>query len=273
MNIQSLSPRSRLLIGLVAGGLMVALLVTIFARQVGSPPPALGDAVAKTTVFSSGSCSQPNVVAAAAAVPVIDPAVAARRVTLLPGEPAVVAKVNGDEISAVQLEMSVSIAVASHQQTLQQIANRPSGSAPVSVPADLHKTPGQLRHDLLDTFIDQRLLLQEGQRLGLVASDADARAMVQQQAQLMQALTPSDPAYLPIQAFLCVNQFTLATFQSSPLAVQNYRDQLTIGTVENRVVAALPADQKKDQIKQQAAVAAHIQQLRQTGKIELFISV
>ncbi len=143
------------------------------------------------------------------------------------GEPAVVAKVNNDPISAVELEMGVSIMVASQQ-------GADSGPSGIPIPANQTtqmQSPHQIRHDLLDRLIAQRLLLQEGKRLGLTPSVSAAQSMVQQQAQLMKSLQPSDPAYVPIQAYLCVNQLTPDTFASDPSVVQDYSDQLTIGAL------------------------------------------
>jgi hypothetical protein len=260
-----------LILGIALGCLVAGVLIAVAVLR--STPPAFGDAVASTNILTSGTCSQSDVVAAASTVPIIDPARAASHVTLLPGEPAVVAKVNSDSISAVELEMGVSFTVAAHQKALQQANNGPSGTLSPSERAELTKPVHQIRHELFDRLIAQRLLLQEGQRLNLGPSDVAARAYAQQQAQLMRSLRPTDPGFSTIQAYLCVNQLTPDTFGSDPRVIQGYRDQLTIGAAEQKATATLSPDQQRDPAARQAAIDAHTQQLRQNANVQLFITV
>jgi len=260
MSSRSFQSQVRVAVGLG----LVALLVAGFALLSLRPrtPTTFGSGRSANSV-----CNQPAVVAAEATVPVLDLAAAAHRVTIPPGEPPVVARVNGDPITAVELEQRVQIAIKLHQQQLKDL---PPG-APASIRAELEKTPNQIRQEMLDKLIDDRLWLQEGKRLGLVATADAARAEAQRQLQMAQTVPASDPTYVVFQAYLCVNQLDESTYPVNTFVVQGYQDALTIAAVKSHVQAGLPADTQKDHTAVDAAVKAYVLRLRQSGKVEVFI--
>jgi hypothetical protein len=253
------STRSRFLISV--GTLALLLVGGGFAAGVYHP--------AAVNATSNGACGDPAVVAAFATAPVLDTSTLAQTLTIPAGEPTVVATVNGDQITAVELEAHVSFAFKGHQQALKQLP----ADAPADVVAELQKTPKQLRVDLLNKLINNHLFLQEAQRLGIAATLVEAQTEAQQQLQQFQNTPPADPAHISFQAYLCVNGLDTSTFLTNPLVSKGYQDALSIGAVTRHIITAMPQDQQNDPDAIRQAVATYTQQLRQAAQIQVFISL
>lgn len=178
------------------------------------------------------------------------------------GEPLVVATVNGYPLCAQGLELRVEGTLANHQQVLKET---PPG-APSSLLATLKETPNQVRHDALTQMIQERLLLQEGKRLGLTASESAAQAMARQQLQLIDSAPASSPARIQFKAYLRANHLTEQTFVSDPAALGAYRDLLTIQAMRQRIVQGLPPTESST-----AGINAYVQHLWQTGAVRVFL--
>ncbi len=218
---------------------------------------------------SNGACGDPAVIAHFATMPILDPQAFAQTVTIPANEPAVVAMVNSDQITAVELEGRVSLAYKSHQETLKQL----SADAPANMRAELQKTPEQLRQDMLNKLIDERLFIQEARRLGISVSEAEARDEAQHQLQWFQSLPSSDPARDTFQAYLCVNNLDTSTFLTNPLVLQGYQRALTMRAVNQHIIATLPQDQQGDQEAVSKAITAYTQNLRKSAHIQVFIAL
>jgi hypothetical protein len=253
------SSRSRLIISLS----IVTLLL------VGGAFAAQHHQIAPAQAASNGACGDPAVIADFAVVPILDPQALAQTVTIPANEPKVAAVVNGDQITAVELEGYVSIAYKSHQEALKHL----SPDTPAVVRSELQKTPGQLRPDMLNKLIDGRLFMQEAQRLGISVSQAEARDEAQQQLQRFQSLPSSDPAHVTFQAYLCVNNLDTSTFLSNPLVLQGFQHALTMRAVNQHIIATLPQDQQGDQEAIRKAITAYTQNLRRSAYIQIFITL
>lgn len=211
-------------------------------------------------------CQQSDVVIASSTVPLLDPANIAQHYPVAKSISQVAARVNGEDISALQLEMRTVIAVKQHQQSLSGL---PAGAEGVA--AELNKTPNQLGKDMLNKLIEERLLLQEGRRLGLIASRSDAQAMAQHQLDQFATLPSSDPAKITFEAYLCANRLSVSNFASNPYVLQGYQEALTIAAVRYHIVMQLPPSKREDAAAVQVAVNAKVQQLRQSAKIEVYV--
>jgi hypothetical protein len=201
--------------------------------------------------------------------PVLDPHTRAQTTAIPAGEPAIVATVNGHQISAVDLETRVNIAFKSHQASLQQLP----ADAPASTRSALQKTPAQLRKDMLDKLIDAELFMQEAQRLGISVSQAEAQAEAQQQLQRFQSEPTSSPAHTTFQAYLCVNRLDTSNFTTNPLVLRGYHDALVQRAMIQHIIASLPASEQQNQEAIQQAIANYTQKLRQAASIQIFISL
>ena len=179
-----------------------------------------------------------------------------------------VAVVNGDALCRKGLEVRVDSTLASNQKTLQQLQKQPLGPTwPPSLLAQLKQTPNQVRRAALTKMIDEELLLQAGNRLGLTASLAAARAEAQQVLAILQKQPTSSSARVTMDEYLRANHFTEQSFFSDPQVIQGYRDSLTMEAVEHHVVAGLPLGES-----QQAGISAYEQHLWQAGNVQVFLS-
>jgi SurA-like protein len=265
MNVPSIGSRlqSRLpikrwqLVGGVAFIVVVVLIVSLFVLR--QRPPA-------NPASTQGLCAPTATASAAATVTVgmVPPGVT-QPVTLPPGEPQVVATVNGASLYAEDLELRVAGALANHKQALQQA---PPGGLPPNLLATLQETPNQMRHDALTQMIQECLLLQEGNRLGLTASRSAAQAMARQQLQLIQSLPASDQARVSFEAYLHANQLTEQTFLTDPRILSGYRATLTMVAVKQHIVKGLPPNESPT-----AGVNAYVQQLWQRGTVHVYLPV
>jgi hypothetical protein len=188
-------------------------------------------------------------------------------ITISAGEPVVVAVVNGDALCRQGLEWRVDGTLANNQKTLQQLQKAPQGTTwPPSLLALLKQTPNQVRHAALSKMIDEQLLLQAGNRLGLTASLAAARAFAQQQLAILQKQPASSQARVTTDEYLRAHHFTEQSYFSDPQVIQAYRDSLTMEAAEQHVVAGKPAGES-----QQASISAYEQHLWQTGNVHVFL--
>ena len=178
------------------------------------------------------------------------------------GEPLVVATVNGYPLCAEGLELRVEGILANHQQALQQM----SQGAPPSLLATLKETPNQVRHDALTQMIQERLLLQEGKRLGLTASESAAQAMARQQLRLIDSAPASSPARVQFEAFLRANHLTEQTYPSDPDTLSAYADLLTIQAMRQRIEQGLPPSESSTD-----GINAYVQHLWQTGAVHVYL--
>ncbi len=184
-------------------------------------------------------------------------------VTIPAGEPSVVATVNGDPLYAEGLELRVQGALANHRQQLQQ---SPPGSLPPNVAATLQETSNQIRHDMLTQMIQECLLLQEGKRLGLIASTSAAQAMARQQLQLINSMPATDPARVSFEQYLQASHLTEQTFVTDPGILQGYRNALTTAAVRQHIRAGLPPGESAT-----SGINAYIQHLWQTGNVRVYL--
>ncbi|HZC05107.1 MAG TPA: SurA N-terminal domain-containing protein [Ktedonobacterales bacterium] len=178
------------------------------------------------------------------------------------GEPLVVATVNGYPLCAEMLELRVEGTLANHQQALQE---GPPG-APPGLLSTLNETPNQVRHDALTQMIQERLLLQEGKRLGLTASESDARAMARQQLQLIDSQPASSPARISFEAFLRANHLTEQTYLNDPQTLSAFETLLTIQAMRQRIQRGLPPGESPT-----AGVNAYVRHLWQTGDVRVYL--
>lgn len=247
------APRWRILSGVSL--LLVALLIASFVvLRLRQPATAAGaPSVACPASAATLSMAPPGVT-----LPVKIPA----------GEPRVVATVNGYPLCAVGLELRVEGILANHQQSLKQLQSGqlPPGALPPSVLATLKETPNQVRHDALTRMIQERLLLQEGRRLGLTASLSAARAMARQQLRIYHAMPASSPARASFEAYLRANHLTEQTFLTNPGILQGCVDILTIAAMRQRIIngSAPGASPTND-------VSAYEQHLWQTGDVRVYL--
>ncbi len=184
-------------------------------------------------------------------------------VTLPAGEPRVVATVNGDPLCAEDLEVRVEGTLANYQRVLQQV---PPVRVPPSLLATMKQTPNQVRHDALTRMIQERLLAQEGKRLGLTASLPAAQAMARQQLHVILSAPASDPGRITFETYLQANHLTEQTFLTDPRILQGYADTLTIAAVKQHIVKGLPPS-----VSQASGISAYIQHLWQTGTVRVFL--
>jgi hypothetical protein len=255
--MRSLTLRQRILAGI---GLAVVLLViagTLYLvrqRQVASQP----------TASQTRQCLQAEHGSAPIFVPGDSSPIT---ITIPAGEPVVVAVVNGDPLCRQGLEFRVDSTLVNIQKTLQQLQKQPLGTTwPPGLLAQLKQTPNQVRHAALTKMIDEELLLQAGNRLGLAASLAAARAEAQKELAILQKQPTSSPARVTTDEYLRANHFTEQSYFSDPQVIQGYRDSLTMEAVEQHVVAGLPAGESP-----QAGISAYEQHLWQTGNVHVFL--
>jgi hypothetical protein len=165
------------------------------------------------------------------------------------------------------LESRVDSILAHSQSTLQQLRKQPQGAAlPPSLLAQLKQTPNQVRHAALTKMIDEELLLQVGDRLGLTASLAAARAEAQQELAILQKQPASSSARVTTDKWLQANHFTEQSYFSDPRTIQAYRSSLTMEAVTQHVVAGRPVGESL-----QASISAYEQHLWQTGNVQVFL--
>ncbi len=256
--MRSLTLRQRILagIGLAVVLLMIAgTLYVVHQRNVASQPTAsqtrqcLQEEHGSAPIFLPGDSSPITI-------------------TLPADEPVVVAVVNGDALCRQGLEVRVDSALANNQKTLQQVQNQPAGPTwPPGLLAQLKQTPNQVRRADLTKMIDDELLLQAGNRLGLTASLAAARAEAQQDLAILQKQPTSSPARVTMDEYLRANHFTEQSYFSDPQVIQAYRDSLTMEAVEQHVVAGRPVGESE-----QASISAYEQHLWRTGNVQVFLS-
>jgi SurA-like N-terminal domain len=222
--------------------------------------------VAHADVVSGGAsdCAQPAVLAAEAQVPRPD----SLTVVIPAGEPAVVASVNGAQITAEQFETRVLI--ATQGQGDLDTSQLPPG-LPAEARAELLPTPDQLRARVLNRLIANQLLLQEAARLGLTATQDTAVAAMQATLQTVAQADPSDPARITFTAFLCANGLTEATYLTDARTIQAYRNAATIRTMQDRAIAPLPPQSSQDPSARAAAIDQYVQQLRAAATVQVFI--
>lgn len=244
----------------VAGGVSVILVVALLIvslfilRQ---------QRLAATTSVPAEACAP-----SATSVSMVPPGVTLP-VKIPAGEPRVVASVNGYPLCAVGLELRVQGSLANNRKMLHQLQTMqppPPGSSMANLVAILKETPNQVRHDALTHMIQERLLLQEGKRLGLTASLADARAMARQTIERLRSLPPTDPSRVAFENYLRANHLTDQTYQTDPRILQGDVEALTMVAVRQRIVKGLPPGESP-----QAGINAYIQHLWQTGDVRVYL--
>jgi SurA-like protein len=219
----------------------------------------------------AGTASVPADVCAPSAtiVPMVPPGVTLP-VNIPAGEPRVVATVNGYPLCAEGLELRVQGTLANNRKMLQQLQTMqslPPGSSMANLVAILKETPNQVRHDALTHMIQERLLVQEGKRLGLTASLADARAMARQTMERLRSLPPTDPSRVAFETYLRANHLTDQTYQTDPRILQGYVQTLTMAAVRQYIVKrGVPPDESPE-----TAINAYIQHLWQTGHVHVYL--
>ncbi len=239
-------------VGVVVVLLLIAGIFTIRQQQ----------AAAKANVPAGACAPRGNAIVAIVPPGVTLPA------RLTSGEPRAVATVNGDPLCAQALELQVEATLANNRRALQQARQASPGSLPPSLLATLEKTPNQVRHDALTQMIQERLLVQEGKRLGLTASLSAAQAMAHQQVQLTDSLPASDPARVRFETYLRVNHLTEQSFLTDPRILNGYREVLTIAAVRQHILLGLPAGESPA-----AGISAYTQHLWQIGQVRVFLPV
>lgn len=243
-------------VGILLVALLIAGLLIVRQRQLATQASASASLCAPTT-------NAPSVIVGMAPPGVTLP------ITIPAGEPRVVATVNGAQIYAEGLELRVEGILANHQQTLQQL-QQPSGTTPGSLPpnllATLQETPNQVRHDALTQMIQECLLLQEGNRLGLTASLPAAQAMARQQLQLIRSIPESTPARVRFEAYLRANHLNDQTYVTDPRILHGYIESLTIAAVRQHIQKGLPPGESLT-----AGVNAYVRLLWQTGNVRVYL--
>jgi SurA-like N-terminal domain len=239
-------------------GLVVILLLAtaaIFIHQHQAQPVAWTSAIAGVCAPKSNATVTASITPPDITLPI----------TIPPGEPHIVATVNGEPLYAEALEVRVEGTIVSQQKALQQ-AQQTQQTQPPNIQASLERTPNQIRHDALTRMIQECLLLQEGKRLGLTASQASAQVIARQQLHLIQSLPASDQARVSFEAYLRVNHLTEQTFLTNPGILDGYRDVLTMAAVEQHIRNGLPPGESPT-----AGVNAYIQHLWQAGQVHVYL--
>lgn len=243
-------------VGMILVALLIAGLLILRQRQLA--PQASAPAGAADVCGAPANATD----ATASPVAILQPG-ATLPVTLPVGEPRIVATVNGAPLYAEELELRVEGALANHRQALQQT---PPGSLPPNLLATLKETPNQVRHDALTKMIQECLLLQEGKRLGLTASQSAAQAMARQQVQLIYSLPASDLARVSFEAYLRVNHLTEQSFLTNSGILHGYADALTIVAVNRHIQLGLPPGESP-----QSGIDAYTEHLWQSGSVRVFL--
>jgi len=101
----------------------------------------------------------------------------------VPGnEPKIVASVNGEDITAAQLETMVNYATYSNRTALANLGP----NAPASLKTMLSQSTAQIRQRMLTALIDNAVWLNVGKASGLYASEASAKAATAQSLSVIQ---------------------------------------------------------------------------------------
>jgi hypothetical protein len=221
--------------------------------------------VAGATLASS-SCTQPAIVGSELPQSITFP-VQVANATIVPNEPAVVATVNGQNITATALETQVEATQATYASRLAALP----ASAPAAIRAEYSESVNQIRQYTLTRMINNDLLIQEGQRLGLTASVASAQATVQKILATYQSMNATDPARLQFEYYLCAYHMTETSFATNPQVIQACQDGLTIAAVQNHYLASLPSTQLQSSAARNQALANYVQQLQQSGHVQIYL--
>lgn len=210
---------------------------------------------------NSSICTQTDIQKAEAGVPLLTTS----QVLIAKGEPAIVANVNGQSITAQELEMNVRVVQKNHQQYASGTDIDPSLQSLVK------QSVNQIRQDALNSMIDNTLMLQEGKHSGLTAPLSTVKTFMQNLLAHNDQLSQTDPARVQFEAYLCANNLTEESFLTNQIVIQGYQDSLTIGNVRSAYLRGLSEIQLQDQAMLDKTIASHIQQLRQGAKIQIFM--
>ncbi len=254
-----LRARPRIRRGHIAAGVSIALVTLLIA----------GFFILRHGSFAAVG-SAPAVACAATSTSTPVPPNFTLHVRIPDGEPRIVATVNGYPLCAEGLEGRVTGILANNRQEFQRLQtapqHAPTGSPPPDLLARLRETPNQVRRDALTRMIEERLLVQEGQRLGLTASRSAAQAMARKQLQIFRSLSASDPARVSFEAYLNANHLTEHTFLTDPGILQGYVETLTIVAVRQHILKGLPTGEVPE-----VGINAYVQHLWQTGTVRVYL--
>lgn len=241
----------------------LALLIAAGCLVYAARPQATTAAAAGTSAasFAASWCTQPAIVAQVRLWPI------SAHPVIPPNEPAVVATVGGENILATDLEAQVAAIQANNQY---QLATLPA-NAPAAVRAKLLEPVSQIRHDTLIRLINERLLVQEGKRLGLYATVSQAQQAAQKALVANQALAPTNPERLQFEAYLCAYHLTEVTFVSNPEVIQGYQAALTIAAVRSHFLGRLSPSGIQTSAEREAALASYEQQLWASGQVHIYL--
>lgn len=247
-------------------GAVAAVVALAGCGTAGATAQPGGAGAAATARAFGGVCARPEVVAAMRFAPLIDDAARDAAYPAPPGEPSVVARVNGVALPATELEMRTAIAI--HQRAGQPTP--PPGASGIVQSTD----PAQVRHELLDKMIEDEVLRQEVARQQITVPESAARAEAEKQLATMQQWPATDPAYIWFAAYLCANSLTPATFASDPRMLAGYGKALAQSTLLQREVPPIVAPATATALgvgPGRSGYVAYVQQLRQAAHIEIYI--
>ncbi len=191
----------------------------------------------------------------------------AGNVTIPAGEPAVVAVVYGQNITAVYLETRVNLVVANDKL---QLASATS-PLPADVSAYLNKPVAVIRQETLASIIQDQVLIQTGKDRGLYVSVAAAHHYMQGLIASFKSLPASSTAAVQFQATLCENNLTTQTFLTDPTTTHSYQDGLTIAAVRNAFIHTLPLSVQDNQNATRNALDASINQLVSAAHVTIYL--
>ena len=242
-------------IGVCVVAIVAALL---FARQRASDQPV-------ATYAAPAFCSQSDVVKAEAGVPLLSPSTS--QVTVPGNEPKIIASVNGEDITAAQLETMVNYATYSNRTALANLGP----NAPASLKTMLSQSTAQIRQRMLTALIDNAVWLNVGKASGLYASEASAKAATAQSLSVIQQAPVNDPARVQFEANLCANHLTEATFPTDPRVIQRTRDTLTVAAARRQFSATLSPAVQQNAASVQAALNAYVQSLWAQNNVHIYL--
>jgi len=212
------------------------------------------------------TCAQPTIVAAEHGVLLLNPDEA--NVAIPQGEPQIVAVVNGQSITAKQLEMLVQTTLYNNQTTLASLG----GHIPPTIQGELTRSPAALRQMLLTNLIDNDLWLSQGKHSGEYASVADAQKLLKQSLATFHHIPASSPAYIEFTAFLCANHLSETSYQTDARVIQQVQDRLTIAAAKAHVASKLSTAQQHNDAAVKAAENTYVQSLWAKNSVQVFLT-
>ncbi len=208
------------------------------------------------TMASNSTCSLPSVKAAMNPALSLDPASRMKDFLVPAGKPSKYATVNGQVIWGYDVEARLNQRLALDKVNSSQI--------------DSGKSMDQLRRDIINSMIDDDLLLQDAVHLGLVPAPASVEAQAQQQIKTFETMPTGSSAWAQFDAYLCENNLSISNYSMDPRVLSGYSNAMMIAADKNQQFAGLTNQQLHDPSLLQARIYTHLQALQTKAVIVIF---